>query len=213
MEVRNVAAHVHARVVLHQAMLICCRASHEVCLKSQGTGDTPQQFEAAFRVLWPFETACIRRKWVSCSSLQDRHSHQCPVPCQLQTQVCSLAAPTAPPCRMRAHSVAPRDLHTGVMCSMLCSSASCPTQCMPNIPGQLNTLLVGHTPATCCCSSFQTAQVVCYDVAWSVRSTSPCVLSASFLYGMFWTTLISPMLRHGRQVPTKAKMPVSADHC
>ena len=28
MELRNMAAHAHARVVLHQAVLVCCRAPH-----------------------------------------------------------------------------------------------------------------------------------------------------------------------------------------
>ena len=79
MKLRNIAAHVHAGVVLHQAMLICCRAPHKFCLKRQGTGDTPQQSEAAFMVHWPCEAAYAsgtNGMQVSCGNFWDRHSHQ-----------------------------------------------------------------------------------------------------------------------------------------
>ena len=62
----------------------------------------------------------------------------CLVPCKMHIQVCNLAALGVPPCHERAHTAAPRVLRTSVVCSMLCCSASCPTQCMPGILGQLN---------------------------------------------------------------------------
>ena len=74
-ELRNVAAHVHARVVLHQAMLICCRAPHGFCLTRQGTVDTPQQFQAAFRMHGHARQHASGVNG-SCGSLQNRRSHQ-----------------------------------------------------------------------------------------------------------------------------------------